>query len=86
MLRFCILPKLFAFSYFVSVLITFNVMCVLFQGGSYIFEFDSYADLHVCRDFVSKSHLFNQRFQLPLIFVLIVEGFVSARGLVCFRY
>lgn len=24
------------------------------QGGSYIFEFDSYADLHVCRDFVSK--------------------------------
>ncbi|XP_031280444.1 general transcription and DNA repair factor IIH subunit TFB1-1-like isoform X1 [Pistacia vera] len=25
-----------------------------FQGGSYIFEFDSYADLHVCRDFVGK--------------------------------
>ncbi|KAH9804455.1 General transcription and DNA repair factor IIH subunit TFB1-1 [Citrus sinensis] len=24
------------------------------QGGSYIFEFDSYSDLHVCRDFVSK--------------------------------
>ncbi|XP_044474277.1 general transcription and DNA repair factor IIH subunit TFB1-1-like isoform X2 [Mangifera indica] len=24
------------------------------QGGSYIFEFDSYADLHVCRDFVGK--------------------------------
>ncbi|KAJ4725413.1 BSD transcription factor [Melia azedarach] len=24
------------------------------QGGSYIFEFDSYPDLHVCRDFVSK--------------------------------
>ncbi|TXG68088.1 hypothetical protein EZV62_009363 [Acer yangbiense] len=24
------------------------------QGGSYIFEFDNYSDLHVCRDFVSK--------------------------------
>ncbi|KAM7250048.1 hypothetical protein ACFE04_021931 [Oxalis oulophora] len=24
------------------------------QGGSYIFEFDSFSDLHVCRDFVAK--------------------------------
>ncbi|KAI4321735.1 hypothetical protein MLD38_035083 [Melastoma candidum] len=25
------------------------------QGGSYIFEFDSYSDMHVCRDFVGKA-------------------------------
>ncbi|KAK3409275.1 hypothetical protein EUGRSUZ_J01409 [Eucalyptus grandis] len=25
------------------------------QGGSYIFEFESYPDLHTCRDFVGKS-------------------------------
>lgn len=28
---------------------------VLFQGGSYIFEFESFPDLHVCREFVGKS-------------------------------
>lgn len=25
------------------------------QGGSYIFEFESYSDLHICRDFVGKA-------------------------------
>lgn len=33
-----------------------NSNTVLFQGGSYIFEFQSFADLHVCREFVGKSH------------------------------
>lgn len=26
----------------------------IFQGGSYIFEFKNFSDLHVCREFVGK--------------------------------
>lgn len=32
----------------------------ILQGGSYIFEFESYPDMHICRDFVGKDNSINQ--------------------------
>ena len=37
-----------------------NFYFVLFQAGSYIFEFENFVDLQVCREFVGKSQLYGQ--------------------------
>lgn len=59
---------LFVFILFLCYLYLFNeIGKLLLQKRSYIFEFESFPDMHVCREFVGKAQLKFSVFPISLL-------------------